>query len=202
MGTVSSKSVDKRPKGKDGRPIVRADSRPEDSTTYFTTKGDDTGIGNGKAIIWDFSNNDDEVTDSITTSVPSGMKRKRMKLSFADEVRIKEGSLYWENAPFGTFVDFWVICPDGEYYINRGTGQPAQASGDTPLVHYVNHHMIMGDCPMGDELNTEAANEDPIPSNFELWVEVTIDENNTDCHGAGELEIYRTRTYLHPGESL
>jgi len=202
MGTKGSKTVPKHPKASDGRPIVRADSRPEDATTYFTSRGDNTTIGNGTTIAWDFNNSDDIVTDSITTAIPSGMKRKRMKLSFADPIRIKEGTLYWENAPFGTYVDFWVVCPDGEYYINRDTGNPTAASGDTPLVHYVNHHHLMGDCPMGDEMNTEAANEDPIPSNYELWVEITIDENNSACHGAGELEVYRIRTHLHPGESL
>jgi len=202
MGIKSSKSVAKRPKAKDNRPVVRADSRPEDCTTYFTTRGDDTALGNGTRIAWDFSNSNDEVTDSTTTAVPSGMKRKRMKLSFADEVRIKEGTLYWKDAPKGSYVDFWVVCPSGQYYINRGTGNPTQAGSDIPLVHYVNQHPLIDTCQMGDEMNTEAANEDPIPSNYELWVEVTVDENDTACYGFGELEIYRERTHLHPGESL
>lgn len=202
MGTISSKSVPKRPKGKDNRPIVRADSRPEEHTTYFTTRGDSaTAIGDGKEIKWDFSNSDDIVTDSITTSVPSGYKRKRMKLSFVDEVRVKEGSLYWENATFGCYIDFWIICPDGEYYYDR-SGTPQQANGDTPIVHYVNRHFLMGNCTMGDELNTEAANDDPIPSNYELWVEITVPDGNSNCHGAGELEVYRERTHLLPGESV
>jgi len=185
----------------DGRQLVRSDSRPIDATTYFTSRGDTAStLGNGEIIQWDFSTADDEVTDSITTTIPSGFKRKRLKLSFSDDVRVKEGTLYWLNAPFGTFVDFWVVCPDGQYYYDR-SGTPQQASGDTPIVHYVNHHMIMGDCPMGDEMNTEAANENPIPPNYELWVEVTIDENDTSCVGSGELELYRTRTHLLPGES-
>jgi len=129
-------------------------------------------------------------------------------------VRVKEGCLYWLNAPFGTFVDFWVICPTNGYYKDPngtipasmlgldGTDMYTQATADTPLVHYVNHHMIMGDCPMGDEMNTEAANENPIPPSYELWVEITVDSNNTDCVGCGELELYRNRTHLLPGESV
>lgn len=202
MGTKSSKNVPKKPKAIDGRPIVRADSRPEDASTYFSMRGDSgSAIGDGTVIKWDFANDDDLVTDSIGNAIPSGMKRKRLQLSFVDPIRIKEGTMYWKNAPFGAHIDFWIICPDGEYYLNRD-GSPAQASGDTPIVHYVNHHLIMDDCPMGDELNTEAANENPIPPNYELWVHITIDENNAACKGFGELEIYRTRTHLLPGESI
>jgi hypothetical protein len=202
MGTVSSKSVPKKPKSKDGRPIVRADSRPEDSTTCFTMRGDTaTKIGDGKIMAWDFSNDDDEVTDSITTAIPTGHKRKRIKLNFADAVYIKEGSMYWMGAVYGTCIDFWVVCPDGQYYYNR-SGTPTQASGDTPLVHYLNHHRMLGDCPMGDELNTEAANEDPIPSNYELWVEITTPDSDSSGQGHSELELYRVRTHLLPGEDV
>jgi hypothetical protein len=202
MGTKGSKSVPKHPKAADGRPIVRADSRPEEASTYFTMRGDTaTKIGDGTIIQWDFGNADDEVTDSVTTAVPSGCKRKRIKLSFVDDIRIKEGTIYWKNAPFGCYIDFWVVCPDKEYYISYDE-TPIQAYGDVPLEHYVNHHLIMDDCPMGDELNTEAANEDAIPSNYELWVEITIADGNTSCKGFAELEIYRERTHLLPGESV
>ena len=192
----------KADRAKDGKQLVRADSRPLTATTCFTMRGDSaTAIGDGKIMFWDFSNSDDIVTDSITSEIPADHKRKRMKLSFVDEIYIKEGAIYWQGAKVGTVIDFWVVCPDGEYYLNR-SGTPTQASGDTPLVHYVNHHRILGDCTMGDELNTEAANEDPIPTNYELWVEVTTPDTDTDSVGHSELELYRTRTHLYPGEDV
>lgn len=186
----------------DGRQVVRADSRPVDCTTYFTMRGDSaTGLGDGTVMHWDFSNSDDIVTDSITTAVPANHKRKRIKLSFADSVRIKEGTLYFDSAPHGCYIDFWVICPNGQYYLTR-TGTPTQATADTPLVHYVNTHRVFGTCQMGDEMNTEAANEDAIPSNYELWVEITTPDTDSTSKGNSELEIYRERTHLLPNEEI
>src|SRR3990172_13263739 len=51
--------IQEGPRMPDGRPIVRADTRPLDTSTYFTTCGDDsTSIGGGTEIRWDFSNDD------------------------------------------------------------------------------------------------------------------------------------------------
>lgn len=192
----------KSDRAKDGRMIVRSDSRPREATTYFTMRGDsDISIGDGNIMTWDFSNSDDIVTDSLTTAVPTNYKRKRIKLSFVDEVWVKEGSIYWKDAIYGCHVDFWIMCPAGQYYVDR-SGTPQLASVDTPIVHYVNHHRIMGDCFIGDELNTEGANEDGIPNNYELWVEITTLNTDSVSKGHSELEIYRNRTHLFPGESV
>lgn len=192
----------KSDRAKDGRMIVRSDSRPREATTYFTMRGDSsTAIGDGKIMTWDFSTSNDIVTDSLTTIIPVDYKRKRLKLSFVDEVWIKEGSIYWKDAPYGCCVDFWIVCPAGEYYLDRD-GNPQLPSIDTPLVHYVNHHRILGDCYIGDELNTEGANEDGIPNNYELWIEITTSNIDELSKGHSELEIYRVRTHLLPGESL
>jgi len=61
---------------KEGKQILRAESRPINSTTVFTCIGDDTDIGNGKEIFWDFSNDDDLI------SVPSGSDYKRKHIEF------------------------------------------------------------------------------------------------------------------------
>jgi hypothetical protein len=194
--------VIKKDKAKDGRIVVRADSRPRDATTQFTTKGDSaTVLGEGNQMFWDFSNNDDEVTDSITTAVPASHTRKRIKLSFADDVWLKEGTIYWKDAPKGCYIDFWVICPDGEYYINRA-GTPTLATADTPITHYVNGHRIFDSCAMGDELNTEGAMEDAMPNNYELWLEVTTPDSDNTSYGHALMELYRDRTHLLPGESV
>ena len=192
----------KTDRAKDGRMIVRSDSRPREATTYFTMRGDSaSAIGDGNIMTWDFSNSDDIVSDSLTIAVPTNYKRKRIKLSFVDEIWIKEGSIYWENAPYGCHIDFWIMCPAGQYYLNR-SGTPVQASVDTPLVHYVNHHRIFGNCYIGDELNTEGANEDGLPNNYELWVEITTPDTDETSKGHSELEVYRERTHLLPSESV
>ena len=54
---------------------------------------------------------------------------------------------------------------------------------------------------MGDELNTESATENALPSNYELWVDVVVPDSDNDSYGYGELEIYRSRTCLLPGEA-
>ena len=43
------------PHMEDGRPIVRSDTRPMNTQTYFSMAGDDQEIGDGKALRWDFS---------------------------------------------------------------------------------------------------------------------------------------------------
>ena len=81
-------SAHKTPLSPDGKEVVRAESRPEDTTTCFTGIGDSAeGIGDGKEFSWDFSNDDDIV------EAPSGMKRKRIEFKFLDSVWIKEGTL-------------------------------------------------------------------------------------------------------------
>ncbi len=184
----------KAPTMSDGRPIVRADSRPIGYATMFTMAGDTaSGIGDGKEILWDFSNNDDEV------SAPSGYKRKRIEINFLDPIYIKEGTVYFHSAKKGSYVDFSVICPNGQYYKKRD-GSLAQATEDTLITKYLNKHHFYGNCPMGDELNTESATETALPSNYKLWIETTVPDSDNDSYGYGELEIYRERTCLLPGE--
>jgi len=196
--TIVEYHVDKGPTMGDGRPIVRSDSRPIGYSTMFTMTGDTaSGIGDGKDILWDFSN-DDDLTASGTW--PEGYKSKCIYLNFLDPVYVKEGCLYFHNAKKGSYVNFSIICPSGQYYLDRD-GYPVQAVEDTVIVRYVNNHHFYGDCPMGDELNTESATENAIPVNYRLCVEVFVPENDNDSYGYGELEVYRARTYLLPGES-
>ena len=65
---------------KDGRPIVRSDSRPFYTSTYFTMQGDDsTSIGDGVELVWDFSQDNNLHTGP---DVPTGYKCKEIHLSF------------------------------------------------------------------------------------------------------------------------
>lgn len=191
----------------DGKPIVRADSRPLNTETYFTTAGDDQDIGDGGDSYFDFSN-DDNLVDSTSVDgttviqvVPVGYKLKRMRLSFADPIYLKEGTVYFFNAPKKSYAQLLIVCPQGHYYYDRNL-TPQQSSEDTPLMRYVNKHYFAGDCPMGDELNTEGCAINALPPNYELWCDIFVPDDNSTCYGWVSLEVYRYRSVLLPGESL
>lgn len=180
----------------DGKPYVRAESRPLDCTTYFTTSGDlgkagdsDIIIGGGNRIAWDFSNDDDEIETG-----DSDFKRKRIELSFADTIYVKEGTVYFYNKLKGSYVDFYVVCPTGYYYY-KNDKTPAQASEDTVIAHYMIKHPMQGSVPMGDELNTETCSSG-IPNYYKFWCEITVPIEDTESNGYMEMEIYRERTVI------
>jgi len=202
----------KKYKSLDGRDLVRSDSRPKDYITNFTMRGDSlTGIGDGKILKWDFSNDDDDIT------APTGYKRKRLEVGFSEKVYIKEGTLYFFETPHGAYVDMKIVCKTGGYYADPNGTIPGsvlgldpekmytQATADTPVIHYVNNHFIQGNVPMGDELNTEGASEEGLPPQqygYVIWVEITTPDTDSISNGCAELELYRPRTVLLPGESV
>ena len=195
----------------DGRPIVRADTRPIDTETYFTCAGDNLGIGDGKHLEWDFSNNDDLYTGP---EVPNGYKAKQILLSFNCPVHLKDGTLYFFDAPWGSYMDMDIVVPSGGYYPNPmgtipasnlglpGNDMYSYANGNTSYQKYVNKHHIFGNCPMGDELNAEGAAINAIPMGwFVRGLIVTPDTDNLS-KGFGSLEMYRCHTILLEGQTL
>ena len=173
----------------DGRAYTRSGSRPLNKTTYFTMIGDGDGtIGDGTTLDWDFSNSDDEIT------APSGFKRKRKSFHFIDDMNVKEGAIYFHSAPKGAYVDFWVVCPSGQYYL-KNDGTPELAEEDTTIDHFLSHHFICGDCAMGDELNTEEASME-IPAIYTYRLEVTTPDTDETSHGYLSMEVYRYRTVV------
>lgn len=177
------------PSDLDGRQYTRSGSRPLNKTTYFTMIGDGDGtIGDGTTLDWDFSNSDDEV------AAPSGFKRKRKSFHFIDDMNVKEGAIYFHGAPKGAYVDFYVVCPAGQYYL-KNDGTPALAEEDTVIDHFLSHHLICGDCPMGDELNTEEASME-IPSIYTYRLEATTPDTDNTSHGYLSMEVYRYRTVV------
>ncbi len=196
----------------DGRPLVRADTRPLTCETYFTCAGDDTGIGDGRHLQWDFS---DSTSDTYTgAEVPDGMKAKEIIMTFNCPVYLKDGALYFFDAPWGCFLEMDIVVPDGNYYPNPAGAIPAsalglsdglmyaQASGNTPYQKYVNKHHIYGSCPMGDELNAEGAAINPVPVGWYLRGLIFTPENDNVSKGFGALEMYRCHTMLLPGQTI
>lgn len=200
-----------QPRMEDGRPIVRADTRPIDTETYFTMTGDGVGIGDGKHLEWDFSNDDDLY---VGPEVHSGMKCKKIELVFHCPVYLKDGTIYFFNALWGSYLEMDVIVPSGAYYPNpagpipasalglSGNQMYAQANGDVVYQRYVNKHHMKGDCPMGDELNAEGAAVSAVPPGWKVRGLIIVPENDTASQGYGSLEMYRCHTVLLPGQTL
>lgn len=194
----------------DGREIIRADTRPLGTQTYFTMAGDDIEneiLGEGKVMRWDFSNNDDlyDPNDFMNPHpVASGMKAKLIDLYFFHDVYMKDGTLYFFDAPWGAYCEMFIIVPSGTYYPNPNGPIPAAAlglSGTTKYAYstkrvfyatYVQKHCMYRDCPMGDELNAEGATTDPIPPGWSISALVVSPENDTGLKGYGSFEMYRT----------
>jgi len=197
----------------DGRPIVRADTRPLGTMTLFTTTGDDEHIGDGKSLRWDFSNDDDLYTGD---EVPDGYKAKQILLTFNCPVYLKDGSVYFFDAPWGSYLDMDILVPSGGYYDNPEGQIPASAlglSGDTMYAQapsgsnvvyqkYVNKHYVYKDCPMGDELNAEGCAITPVPVGWFVRGLILTPSGDSISKGYASLEMYRCHTVFLPGQEL
>jgi hypothetical protein len=196
----------------DGRPIVRSDTRPIDMQTYFTMSGDDsTSIGGGMELRWDFSNSDNMYEGP---EVPSGYKAKILRISFLCPVHLKDGTLYFFDAPFGQYLHMDIVVPAGGYYPNpvgvipaymlglSGKSMYAQASEDTAIQRYVHKHFLYGTCPMGDELNAEGCSVDALPVGWYIRGLVITPESDNTSKGFACLEMYRCHTMILPGQTV
>jgi len=182
-------------KSPDGKEKVVSSSLPSKTVTCFTTCGDNITPGSEEIgsmahrMEWDFSN-----TDNVITA-PAGYKRKRIEVEFLDDIYIKEGTIYFHDAIKGSYVDLFVVCKAGKYYL-KNDGSPALASVDTPVYHYVMAHPMVGSVPMGDELNTEQAMETAVTTDYKFYVEITVPDTDSVSHGVSEFECYRPRTMI------
>lgn len=195
----------------DGRPIVRADTRPLNAQTTFIMAGDSTAIGTGDPFVWDFSNDENEHTGD---DVPDGFKCKEILAAFICPVYTKDGCLYFENAPWGSYMTMDVCAPPGTYYPNPAGTIPASAlglDGDdmyahtgteyVPVTRFLLKHRMLGTCNMGDELNAEGSSVSPIPPGWVIRGRIYAPEGSTNFRGFASLEIHRTLTVFLPGMS-
>lgn len=204
----------------DGRPIVRADTRPLNTATYFTCCSDTaSGIGDGKALRWDFSPDSEYTTISgpYTLScghkIDDGWKAQVIDLEFLDPVYFKDGAIYFFDAPWGCHCDMTILVPAGNYYPNEHGNIPASALGlsgnqmysyaatDTPFYRYVNKHYIYGSCPMGDELNAEGCMVEALPVGWVVRGIIKTPASDNVSKGFASYEMYRHRSVILPGDS-
>lgn len=204
--------INEGPTMADGRPIVRSDTRPLSTSTYFTMEGDATnGIGGGTKMVWDFSNSDNDYTGD---DVPSSMKAKKISLTFNDPTYLKDGTIYFFDAPWGSYLHMYIEVPAGNYYPNPFGAIPSAALGlpegqmysyadvDIKYASFLNYHRMYTSCAMGDEINAEGSQVDPTPVGWRLVGKVFTLEDNVIFKGFGAFEMYRARTALLPGDPL
>jgi len=204
----------------DGRPIIRADTRPLNTATYFTCASDTaSGIGNGTSLRWDFSPDSEYTTISgpYTLScghtIDAGWKAQVIDLQFLDPVYFKDGSIYFFDAPWGCHCDMTILVPAGNYYPNEHGNIPASALGlsgtqmysyaatDTPFYRYVNKHYIYGSCPMGDELNAEGCMVEALPIGWIVRGIIRTPISDNVSKGFASYEMYRHRSVILPGDT-
>lgn len=200
-----NKNID--PVDEEGKTYVRAESRPLNCTTCFTTSGDDLTsgaehpIGNGPRMFWDASEPSGDVwvaageEDDSGYTVPAGMKRFTVDLQFMDSIWLKEGTIYCMSGKKGSWMDMTVLCPPGGYYMNLGQIKQNTSGDWLEVDHYLNKHPLQGDVPMGDEVNTEACSQE-LPSYLMFRMSVTVPASDNDSYGYMEMELYRQRTVV------
>lgn len=180
-----------QPKTIDGKEKVLSISRPDDTYTYFTTRGDSTDkIGGGKRIEWDFSN----ANDNVVSANPA-YKKKEITIDFIDEVWVKEGALFFFNKLKGSYVCIYIVCPAGQYYL-KNDGTPVLATVDTRITYYVSRHPMQGSVPMGVNFQTEGATENGMQVGYKVLIEVVVPVEDNSSNGCIEIECYRKRTVI------
>jgi hypothetical protein len=171
-----------------------------------------SGIGDGTPMRWNMDE-DGDWEDSLNYP---GYKKKIFKLTFNHEIYLKDGSIYFFNAPWGAFVDFYIAVPAGGYFPNPYGSIPASALGQpgdgmwsyaaTDVLYqcYVNRHFMFGDCPMGDELNAEGAAINGLPVGWYLMghIHAPATASGTGFKGFASIECYREKTIVLPGDPL
>ena len=194
------------------------DDRPEKHPISFTMAGDGaTNIGEGQTMRWNFANADDEVTDSITTTIPPTAKRKRMEIRFNDNIKLRGTYLYFKDAPKKCWVDLWRVCKTNGYYEDPNGTVPGdtigrnpkkmftQATSHTPVTRIITHHIIQGSDSDGIRLVQDDQYEFGLlrrQDKYVLWLEITTPDTDTSSNGHCEFELRRERTRLLPGESI
>lgn len=179
----------------DGKQYSRAESRPLNCTTCFTSVGDTVGetpsIGTGARLDWDASISEEWTTDGC----PEGFKKSVEEIQFCDSIWLKDGTLYYKDVLKNSYIDLEVICPNGGYYMYLGQIQQNLTGSDLVVDHYVIKHPVQGDVSIGDELNTEACSQE-LPNYLKYRLTIHVPTSDNSSYGYIEFEINRQRTVI------
>jgi hypothetical protein len=97
-------------------PYVYSSPRPMNHYSYFTSRGDGAGIGDGERMFFSMEASDVE---------------KTVDLNFNELVYLKDGLVHCKNAPFGATVDIAVRHPVYGHLLYFGKEVPIY--GDYPI---------------------------------------------------------------------
>lgn len=188
----------------DGTEKVFTSPRQEGTFLYFTSRGDNkiTGVrGKGQKLILD-------------SSIPYVNNKKVVEASFIDNIFIKDGIIFWDNAMIGDNITLEVVLPaNTPYPFNSGNaeiinGVPTYITDsptpnetwigsyllspvDTVLVRFVNEFHILGSNHVGLVLESS----DTAEVSKELKIRFTLEsQSNSDITIMFNLELYRSKT--------
>ena len=183
-----------------GRWLIRTESRRTGYDATFSGAGDDMAnkiIGGGVPFIWDFSDNTNLVT------APAGFKRKRIDWHFMDMIYPKEGKVCYHNAPKGSYIDMFLVCPSMMPYAIKTIDSNGNvirsyriATKETPFMNWICKYWVEGSSNSYDTLTTEGSTDYPALS-YLIWrTEITSPDipELSDFHGSWILESYRPRS--------
>lgn len=186
-----------------GRWVIRSDSRKKDYEIIFVGRGDKEEpreYGKGTWLKWDFSA---PASDPRWVQTIDGWKKQRVEFKFLDGVLLKEGAFYFYDMPKDSYMNFFIEMPANNYYSHKSIDSEYNVHREIRytteqiiLNHWVQDYPLEGTAAMGDELNTESAQDIPAP-NHAIWVfEVMTPETPgwEKGHGHVSLEIYRYTT--------
>jgi hypothetical protein len=183
----------------DGTPNVLSTTRQEGTTLYFTSRGDDIEnaiVGKGSYL-------------SLVN--PSGLTDAYSEVSFLEDIYLKDGIAFWQNAVMGDEISVEVVLKaNTPLYVASQTGNFNKDASDNlipatswdgswlilPTDHvldrFVNSVMIMGDNTHG--LNLESSTSAVVPKECKLRLSMNTATNNTAIGVNICLELYRTKT--------
>lgn len=147
---------------------LHASPRPENYTTYFTGVGDDTS--DASEANWTIGDGN-EAYLSLTASDDT----KEVKMTFTEDVYIKDGIMFFDSAPAGAKIDVYINYP--------GVGAVA---------YFIRGLRIKGDCPMGVYLNSEDGGK--MAKGLELVIKVHNGDTNAAFDVWASIEMYRINT--------
>ena len=162
-----------------GKAYVRAEVRPMECTTMFTSRGDTVNdIGDGERTSW----NSADPSGWTTEGAPSGYKQLTKDLQFMDPIFVTAGCCMYENCPFGSELDMYVMYEAAPGYF-------------VPVDHFVSAWPMSGTCSEGSTIDSTTISS-ALPPYLVLRFIYTIPENETSARGAAALKIYRERTVI------
>ena len=181
----------------EGRQYQRTETKPLNTTTYFTSCGDIIGsnpvIGEGTRFDWDASISENWIDDEH--GAPEGTKQLIKEAEFCDSIWLKEGKIFFQNCVKESYFDLYIVCLPGGYYINNEEIRQNNTGEDLEIEHYIIKHPLMGNCSAGLSIRPETCSPE-MPTYMKVKTIITIPESDNISNGCFEAMLFRSRTEI------